>query len=149
MNQMSPQQFRARLQGLVRSLLPALGQGMGSTVFGRWAAGQIGHMRDAKGEGRRSPSDTGPLRIETGDYARTTTSGGLRRVETEGLRLRFQKGYRLAVTPQAYNETGTRYAPARPTLEPGLQDSLRGGTESLIRRRFHAAVRSAIRGGSA
>lgn len=140
---MSPAEYRARLQRLAASLLPELGQSMGEVVFGRWAAGQVGHMRDAKGEGRRSPADTGPLRIVTGDYARTTASGGIRRIATEGMRLRFSKGYALGETPQAYNETGTRYAPARPTLLPGLKDSL-PGTTPLIRRRFTQYVRQSL-----
>lgn len=146
---MSPEAFRARLQRVATALLPELGRELEAVVFARWAAGQAGHMRDAQGEpARRRAGDTGPLRIVTGRYARETASGGIRRMATEGARLTFTKGYQLATTPQAYNETGTRYAPARPTLQPGLRDAL-PGMVPMIRRRFQDGIRRIIQGAQA
>ena len=145
---MSPEVFRARLHRVATALLPDLGRELEAVVFALWATGQIGRMRDAAGEPRRRRADdAGPLRIVSGRYSRTTSDPreGIRRMDTEGVRLRFTKGYALAQTPQAHNETGTRYAPARPTLGPGLRDAL-PGMVPMIRRRFRDGVRAIIRG---
>lgn len=164
---MTPGEFHSRMDMLVKRLLPDLGQQLGSVVFSRWAAGQVGHMRDAKNDiGARSslrtrkiinprrPGDNGPLRIVTGDYSKQTRAGGIRDIKSDGLRLIFKKGYDPKLIPQAYNETGATNEnafgrgikttiPARPTLEPGLKDAL-PGMSRIVQMRFQQAVRRAV-----
>src|SRR5690606_14338204 len=150
---MTPQEFRARLTRLAEQALPALLQDLARDAAPLIVAGAIGRMRDAKGEPkRRRADDHGPLRIVTGDYARGLrgkTGGSVERVSMDGsLRARLEKGVRLDRYPQAYNEDGTRYAPARPTLAPGLQDAY-PRIRTVTRRRFVNTVRSMIRSGTA
>src|SRR5690606_21850687 len=114
-------------------------------------AGASGCMGDEKGGPNGGRGDArGPLRIVTGDYARGLrgkSGGSVERVSMDGsLRAKLEKGVRLDRYPQAYNEDGTRYAPARPTLAPGLRDAY-PRIRTVTRRRFVNTVRSMIRSG--
>ena len=131
----TPQQYAALLERVpeeAEKLLRRLGRMAGARIGGR-AIGT--YMRDAKGEGRRSPTDGGPLRILTGRLARAV-AGARRRGSIEeltrepgALRYRLMKGVDAAQVPEAYNETGVSNGfgrgitiPARPFLAPALDD---------------------------
>ena len=154
---MSPAEFRARLTRWASGAMPGLLEDMAKLASVRIGARAVGtYMRNAKGEGRRRAGDAGPLRIATGDYARSVRGGGrgsIERIAMTGLRAKLEKGVRLAEQPKGYNETGVLNGfgrgiriPARPTLRPALNDEA-DNIRSLAQRRFLSSVRKAVRTG--
>lgn len=125
-----------------------------NTRIGAAAIGQ--YMRDAKGEGRRLRADRGPLRILSGTHAkavRGSSPASVARIETRGsFGATLRKGVDLSLDPGGYNEEGTRYAPARPTIVPAAQaesSRIRKRAEQLFKRSFVSAIRGVpSRGGT-
>ena len=140
MADLSPEQFADLLSREGAPLMRRTSQRVGTAASTLVAAGARAHMRDAKGEPkRRRADDDGDLRVVTGDYHRAVKArrgaGVIDRVdELSPTRYRYVKGVDPDVHPQAFNEEGwtnenafgkgiTTSAPARPTLEPGLEDA--------------------------
>jgi hypothetical protein len=127
-------------------------------VFARWSAASATFMRDARGEGRRSREDTGPLRILSGDLAGAVTSGGpnspgkIERVRTEGYRISMEKGVDLGRVPYARiheygghaGRGGATFIPARPYLRPALEQE-RPHMAALVQRTLTRSLREALR----
>lgn len=100
------------------------------------------YMRDAKGQGRRSKGDRGPLRIVRGTLAGAVGAtgrgfnrpGAVNEVTTTGDRVTLTKGVDLSAVPYArVHEEGHGATPARPYLGPALRDETPGIRRSLER----------------
>jgi hypothetical protein len=115
-----------------------------------WASSSIGtFMRDAKGGGRRSPTDRGPIRILTGTLAKAVRgphgrSGAIETVTTSGRTVTLTKGVLLSVAKGGYNEGRTAKSGRDLSfLRPGL-DASKDQIVSLARKRVRAATRRAL-----
>lgn len=133
MAEITPKQAAGALEAVAAALPDALrdAAGHGALRIGGYAVDTF--MRDAKGEGRRSPGDSGPLRIVSGRLARAVAStpdrphpGGVNRITTDPASVLLEKGVDLGVVPYAriHERGGTAgrgaRIPARPYLSPAL-----------------------------
>lgn len=120
--------------------------GFANTRIGARAVGSF--MRDAKGQGRRSPLDRGPLRIVTGTHAKAVRGPGpatVARIELTGsLSAHLLKGVDVSLDPGGWNEVRPDRARFR-TVAPAAHAEL-----SVIRRKaekvFARSIIGAIRG---
>lgn len=135
----------------------------------RFASARIGgraigtYMKDAKGHGRRSPMDAGPLRIVSGRLARSLatrgttqdTGGqpeGIMEITVSGSTVTLTKGSKVPYAAiHEYGGTAGRLRrariPARPYLRPALTDELPAIT-AKAKEELLEVVATSLRGAS-
>ena len=148
---LTPDQMASRVRQWATAELPDLLRGALRTAATIISATSVGrYMRDDKGGGARSPTDTGNIRILTGSLAAAAGStdegpnrrGAINRISTQslagGLSATLEKGVSLAAAPGGYNEGRTAKSGRDLSfLEPAVDDSrgpIKRRTDTLLTR---------------
>ena len=143
-----PRHLDAIRAGLEAAVLRPTAVYASTRIAGR-AVGQF--MRDDKGGGPRSPTDTGPLRILTGRAARSLTGGGgsqdaVNEVRIDGGVLTLTKGSRapgIVHNERRRAKSGASLATLTPATEAELP-----GIEAFAAKKLGALIARALGGGA-